>query len=204
MLATSRTFEANARTGLANPILQQALSLMQSGFPQRRRLAVERLPEFEALREIAESIKDHTLEHLDFYLELFEENVIASGGQVHWARTPDETRAVVLQVCRSVGAKIVTKGKSMIAEEVGLNDYLEQNGITPVETDLGEYIIQLRHEPPSHLIAPAIHLMKEQVADTFRAEHRSLDPARSLAEARHVAEVLAGTTEDASPIGVPR
>ena len=161
---------------------------MQSGFPERRRLAVERLPEFEALRDIGKSIKDHTLEHLDFYLELFEENVLSSGGQVHWARTPEEARAAVLQICRSVDAKIVTKGKSMIAEEVGLNEYLEQNAITPVETDLGEYIIQLRHEPPSHLIAPAIHLMKEQVADTFRDAHGELDPGRSLAEARQLCD----------------
>src|ERR1700758_1934996 len=188
MLATSRTFEANARAGLANDNLQRALALMRSGFPERRRLAVERLPEFEALREIGKSIKDHTLEHLDFYLELFEENVLAAGGTVHWARTPDEARAAVLSICRSVDARIVTKGKSMIAEEVGLNEYLEENGITPFETDLGEYIIQLRHEPPSHLIAPAIHLMKEQVAEPFRAEHRALDPGRSLAEARQLCD----------------
>ena len=188
MLATSSTFEANARAGLANPILQRALALMQSGFPERRRLAIERLPEFEALRDIGKSIKDHTLEHLDFYLELFEANVLAAGGQVHWAYTPDEARAAVLQICRSVDAKVVTKGKSMIAEEIGLNEYLEKNGIAAVETDLGEYIIQLRHEPPSHLIAPAIPLMKEQVADTFRAEHCSLDPARSLAEARQLCD----------------
>ena len=182
MLATSSTFEGNARAGLANPVLQQALSLMRSGFPERRRLAVERLPEFEALREVGKSIKDHTLENLDFYLELFEENVLASGGQVHWAQTPDQARAAILEICRSVGAKIVTKGKSMIAEEIGLNEYLEQNGITPVETDLGEYIIQLRHEPPSHIIAPAIHLMKEQVAVAFRAAHTDLPPDRPLAE----------------------
>src|SRR6202040_3546971 len=188
MLATSRTFEANARAGLANDNLQRALALMRTGFPQRRSLAVERLPEFEALRDIGKSIKDHTLEHLDFYLELYEANVLASGGRVHWARTPDEARAAVLEICRSVDAKIVTKGKSMIAEEVGLNEYLEENGITPVETDLGEYIIQLRHEPPSHLIAPAIHLMKEQVAETFRAAHRALDTGRSLAEARQLCD----------------
>src|SRR5438132_1034703 len=126
MLATSRSFEANARAGLANDNLQRALALMRTGFPQRRRLAVERLPEFEALREIGKSIKDHTLEHLDFYLELYETNVLASGGRVHWARTPDEARAAVLEICRSVDAKIVTKGKSMIAEEVGLNEYLEE------------------------------------------------------------------------------
>jgi L-lactate dehydrogenase complex protein LldF len=188
MLATSRTFVANARAGLANENLQHALGLARTGFPLRRGLAIERLPEFEALRETGRSIKDHTLEHLDFYLELYESEVVASGGKVHWARTPQEACAAVLQICRSVGAKLVTKGKSMIAEEVGLNEFLEANGITPVETDLGEYIIQLRHEPPSHIIAPAIHLIKEQVAETFRAEHRSLDPDRSLAEPRQMCD----------------
>jgi L-lactate dehydrogenase complex protein LldF len=188
MLATSHNFEANARAGLANDNLQRALGMARAGFPLRRRLAVERLPEFEALREAGRASKDHTLAHLDFYLELYESNVAASGGKVHWARTPEEARAAVLQICRSVGAKTVTKGKSMVAEEIGLNEYLEAHRISPVETDLGEYIIQLRHEPPSHIIAPAIHLVKEQVAETFRAEHRALDPARSLAEARQMCD----------------
>jgi L-lactate dehydrogenase complex protein LldF len=188
MLATSRTFAANARAGLANDNLQRALALMRSGFPERRRGAVERLPEFEDLREAGKAIKDHTLEHLDTYLELYEEQLVAAGGRVHWARTPDEACAAVLEICRAVGAKIVAKGKSMIAEEVGLNEHLEKNGIVPVETDLGEYIIQLRHEPPSHLIAPAIHLMKEDVAETFRAEHSTLDQGRSLAEARQLCD----------------
>ena len=188
MLATSRDFEANARAGLANDNLQRALGLARSGFPLRRQLAVERLPEFDRLREIGRSIKDHTLEHLDFYLELYESKVVASGGKVHWVRTPEEACAAVLQICRSVGAKIVTKGKSMVAEEMGLNEFLEANDITPVETDLGEYIIQLRREPPSHIIAPAIHLMKEQVAETFRTAHRSLDPERSLIEPRQMCD----------------
>src|SRR5246127_3710516 len=134
MVATSRNFQTNALAGPANETLQHALGLARTGFPLRRRLAVERLPEFEALRETGRSIKDHTLEHLDFYLELYESKVVASGGKVHWARTPEEACATVLQVCRSVGAKTVTKGKSMVAEEIGLNDFLEANGITPVET----------------------------------------------------------------------
>src|ERR1700751_5437521 len=111
MLATSRTFEANARAGLANDNLQRALALMRTGFPERRRLAVERLPEFEALREIGKSIKDHTLAHLDFYLELCEENALAAGGRVHWARRREEARAAVLEICRSVDARTVVKGK---------------------------------------------------------------------------------------------
>jgi len=188
MLATSRNFEANARAGLADDNLQRALGLARTGFPLRRRLATERLPEFEELREEGRAIKDHTLAHLDFYLELYESNVVASGGKVHWAPTPQEACAAVRQICRLVGAKTVTKGKSMVAEEVGLNEFLEANGITPIETDLGEYIIQLRHEPPSHIIAPAIHLVKEQVAETFRAEHHALDPARSLSEPRQMCD----------------
>jgi L-lactate dehydrogenase complex protein LldF len=184
MEPTSHSFPANARIGLADPVLQTALGLARSGFPLRRRQAIARLPEFEELREVGRAIKDHTLAHLDFYLELYEQNLTAAGGQVHWARNAEEARAAVLEICRSVDAKIVTKGKSMVAEEIALNDHLEANGITPVETDLGEYIIQLRHEPPSHIIAPAIHLMKEQVAEAFLAAHTELDPDRSLVDPR--------------------
>ncbi len=184
MEPTSHSFTENARAGLADPNLQRALGLARVGFPARRAEAIARLPEFEALRDQGKAIKDHTLAHLDFYLELYEKNVTAAGGTVHWARTAAEARAAVLAICRSVDAKIVTKGKSMVAEEIALNDHLAAHGITPVETDLGEYIIQLRHEPPSHIIAPAIHLMKEQVEATFRAAHTALDPARSLDEAQ--------------------
>src|SRR5215475_8543294 len=102
-------------------------------------------------------------------------------------RSADRSATIDLPLV-TVLAPTVTKGKSMVAEEVGVNEYLEANGITSVETDLGEYIIQLRHEPPSHIIAPAIHLIKEQVAETFRAEHRLLDPDRSLAEPRQMCD----------------
>ncbi|HEV8681139.1 MAG TPA: lactate utilization protein B, partial [Stellaceae bacterium] len=124
----------------------------------------------------------------DFYLELYERNVTAAGGHVHWARNAADARTAILDICHAAGARIVTKGKSMVAEEIALNDHLEANGITPVETDLGEYIIQLRHEPPSHIIAPAIHLMKEQVADAFRAAHTELDPGRPLADPRELCD----------------
>src|SRR5580693_10150488 len=188
MEATSHNFTDNARVGLADPILRRALGMAGTGFPARRAEAIARLPEFEALRDEGRAIKDHTIAHLDYYLELYEKNVTEAGGVVHWARDAAEARAAVLDICRSVGAKIVTKGKSMVAEEIALNEHLEANGITPVETDLGEYIIQLRHEPPSHIIAPAIHLMKEQVAETFRAAHKALDPARPLDEPRELCD----------------
>jgi L-lactate dehydrogenase complex protein LldF len=183
MQPTSRAFKENAHQALGNANLQKALEKMRSGFPARRAATIARLPEFEALREEGKAIKDHVLANLDFYLETFERNVKAQGGQVHWCRTPEDARAVVLAICRRLHAKTVTKGKTMIAEEIALNDYLEENGVTPIETDLGEYIIQIRKEYPSHIIAPAIHLVKEQIAQSFRDTHKELDPARLLEEA---------------------
>jgi L-lactate dehydrogenase complex protein LldF len=182
MQSTSHAFKSNAGSALEDATLQSALGMAKTGFPLKRLIAIERLPEFEALRDEGRRIKNHTLEHLDFYLETFEQKVVERGGQVHWCRTAAEARETILGICRSVSARTVTKGKSMIAEEIALNDFLEEHDIEPVETDLGEYIIQLRHEPPSHIIAPAIHLLKEQVADSFRAAHKDLDPARVLTE----------------------
>ena len=182
MQPTSHAFTANAHDALGNPTLQRALGNMRSGFPAKRLSAIRHLPEFEALRDEGKAIKDHVLAHLDYYLEAYERKVQERGGTVHWARTPQEAREIILSLCQSVDARTVTKGKSMVAEEIALNDYLEEQGITPVETDLGEYIIQLRHEPPSHIIAPAIHLVKSQVEETFRANHTDLPPGRKLDE----------------------
>jgi L-lactate dehydrogenase complex protein LldF len=185
MESTSRNFKANVQVALKNDALQSALGKIESGFVANRATVAARLPEFDALRDQSRDIKDHTLDNLDFYLEAFEAKVLESGGKVHWASDAAEARRAILDICRSVGAKTVTKGKSMIAEEIGLNDYLEENGVEPVETDLGEYIIQLRKEPPSHIIAPAIHLVKEQIETAFRDAHEGLfDPDRSLEEPR--------------------
>jgi L-lactate dehydrogenase complex protein LldF len=119
---------------------------------------------------------------MDAYLEIYQQNVEASGGHVHWASDANEACEIILSICRSADAQTVTKGKSMIGEEIGINDYLEKNGIEPIETDLGEYIIQLRGEMPSHIIAPATHVSKEQVADAFREAHPDLPEDRSLEE----------------------
>jgi L-lactate dehydrogenase complex protein LldF len=192
LAVTSPAFKENARAAIADPQLQGVLR-RGLGFVDRRQAAIDRLPEFDALRDSARDIKDHTLAHLDLYLEAYEQRVRAQGGQVHYAATPEEARVRILDICRNAGAKTVTKGKTMIAEEIGLNDFLEANGVEPVETDLGEYIIQIRHEAPSHIIAPAIHLTKAQVEADFRRVHthlpadRSLaDPATLLAEARGI------------------
>ena len=177
-----RAFPENVKQALADPTLKPALARLKTHFQLGRRYSSARYGDFEGLREAGRAIRDYAITHLDTLLETFENSVVARGGKVHWARNADDARAAVLAILRETDAKTVTKGKSMVTEEILLNPYLEQNGITPIETDLGEYIIQLRHEPPSHIIAPAFHLSKEQVADTFRQSHTELDPKRSLAE----------------------
>ncbi len=182
MQTTSPAFKQNARRALGDAQLQETFGLIRGNFAKKRQDAVDALPEFEALREQARDIKNHTLAHLDLYLDAYEKKVVESGGVVHYAETAEDARNIILGLCRDAGAKTVTKGKTMIGEEIALNEHLEKNGIQPVETDLGEYIIQLRHEPPSHIIAPAVHLVKEQVADDFRRVHTDLPADRDLSE----------------------
>ena len=188
MQPTSLAFKDRARHAVSDAQLQRALLNMKPGFQQRRAATVAKLPEFEDLREQARAIKDHTLANLDAYLAAFEERVTANGGTVHWARTGREACEAIAAICRSAGAQTITKGKSMVAEEIGLNDHLEAAGFTPIETDLGEYIIQLRHEAPSHIIAPALHLVKGQIADTFRDCHTELPAGRPLSEPRQLTD----------------
>ena len=184
MQPTSHAFVENVHRALNDEQLHKALGNMKAGFQDKRAATIARLPEFENLRDQGRDIKNHVLAHLDFYLERFERSVTESGGTVHWAPNASDAREAVLAICRAAGARTVTKGKSMVAEEIGLNDYLDANGIVPIETDLGEYIIQLRGELPSHIIAPAIHLVKEQVAESFYEHHQDLDPDRPLDEPR--------------------
>ncbi len=195
MQPTSHAFKANTHDALGDAKLQQALGFFQfgqAGLAERRRQAVSKLPEFDVLRDRAKAIKDHTLAHLDWYLERFERNCTAAGGHVHWCRNAEEARRTVLEICRKLNARTVTKGKSMIGEEIAINDHLSANGIEPIETDLGEYIVQIRNEIPSHIIAPAIHLTQQQVETSFRATHTHLDPARQLAEPRQLLDEARG------------
>ena len=182
MHINSPKFKANVTHALADTRLQKALDFTRPSFAGRRGAAVANLPEFEQLRDIGRDIKNHTLAHLDFYLETWAANVEKAGGHVHWCSTADEARAAVLKICQDAGARTVTKGKSMISEELGINEHLEKHGIAPVETDLGEYIIQLRGETPSHIIAPAVHLNKEQVEQDFRRVHTDLAKDRDLSQ----------------------
>lgn len=163
-------FKSQAADALGDKNLKQALAKAKDGFVLKRSQAVSGLDEFESIRAEARRIKDHVLAHLDYYLAEFERKVVASGGHVHWAETPEQACAVVMNIIGG-GAKQVLKGKSMVSEEMDLNTALERQGHTVVETDLGEYIIQLAHEPPSHIIAPAVHKTRDQISDLFHEEH---------------------------------
>ena len=179
---TSPQFRENARAALADGQLQKALGNVRTNFIAKRAAVADRLPEFEALRDQARDLRDHVLAHLDVYLEAYERKVIESGGHVHWARTAEEASRIIVDLAKSRGARSVAKGKSMVSEEIGLNAALERAGIKAVETDLGEYIIQLRGEAPSHIIAPAVHLNQEDVEAEFRRVHTWLPKDRDLSE----------------------
>lgn len=134
---------------------------------QKRDKAAHGLPEWEQLREWASQIKNHTLSNMDRYLEEFEKNALANGIRVHWAATAEEHNRIIHDIIKKNGITRIVKSKSMLTEECHLNHYLEEQGVEVVDTDLGERIVQFRHEPPSHIVLPAIHLKKQDVSDTF-------------------------------------
>jgi L-lactate dehydrogenase complex protein LldF len=140
------------------------------GTRAKRDKASHSLAEWETLREIASAIKQHTMSRLDEYLEQFEANATRLGAHVHWARDAAEHNAIVAGILERHGATRVVKSKSMLTEECGLNPHLEQLGIEVTDTDLGEWIVQLRHEHPSHIVTPAIHIMKEEVGQLFHEQ----------------------------------
>ncbi len=143
--------------------VQQATRRFVGGRAER----VAELPQWEQLRQIGSDIRQHTLENLDVYLTRLEAAVQAAGGVVHWAATAGDARRIVLEIANEHGVKTAVKSKSMATEEIGLNHALEEAGIQALETDLGEYIIQLAGTGPSHIIVPAVHLKKEEIAALF-------------------------------------
>jgi L-lactate dehydrogenase complex protein LldF len=164
---TSETFDANARAALNDSQLRGALKNATSLFGKRRLAAAHSVSNWEELRSEARRIKDETLLHLDKYLEQFTANAEEAGAQIHWARDAAEANAIVKGIAQKRQARLVVKSKSMTTEEIHLNAALEAVGVEALETDLGEYIIQLAGETPSHIIAPAIHKTRYQIADLF-------------------------------------
>lgn len=154
----------------------------------KRDAAAAEIPDFEALRDRAAALEDHVLDHLDLLLERFEAQARAAGAVVHWAADARELCTTVEGLLRGAGARRVVKSKSMLTEECGLNPWLEARGFEVVDTDLGERIVQLGHEPPSHLIMPAIHRTRGEIGALFHREMGSpageTDPERLMAVAR--------------------
>jgi L-lactate dehydrogenase complex protein LldF len=164
-------FKARAGEKLADVKLQAALRKLQGNFVKGRADRVAELDNFEDIRTAAAAIRDRALANLDAYLEEFERNATARGAVVHWAETAEEANRIVCELAARYGVRKAAKSKSMVSEECALNDALEAAGIEVVETDLGEYILQLAHEPPSHIVAPVVHKSKDEVSDLFEEKH---------------------------------
>ncbi|WP_336963093.1 lactate utilization protein B [Sphingobium aquiterrae] len=178
---SNSAFTRRVDMALGDPMLKVALDRTAGTAEAKRAVAVAAFAEFDAARDRAAAIKDHVIAHLGHYLEQFEANAIAAGARVHWATTADEACRIVIDICRAAGATSVARSKSMLGEEIGLPHALEAAGITRIETDLAEHIIQLADERPSHIVWPAMHKTREQVSDLFRAHHRVPHQEESIA-----------------------
>src|SRR6516164_9117706 len=165
----SAAFDAKIHDTLADPNLQLAIYTATGRLMDKRKHAVEGavLPDYQELRTQANAIKKHTIENLDHYLEQFERNVEARGGKVIWCKDATEVSDFVLGLAKERRARLIVKSKSMTTEEIDLNERLEHHGLESVETDFGEYILQLAHERPYHIVAPALHKTRFDVARIF-------------------------------------
>ena len=171
MQIQSMFFKQTASVKLNDQVLQNAMKKSRGKFVDGRAKSMLDLDNLEDIRTAAAAIRDHTLANLDAYLLEFENNAVRRGALVHWAETADEANRIVVDIARQNNVRKVAKSKSMVTEEIGLNDEFARAGIQVIETDLGEYILQLAGEPPSHIVAPAMHMSKEQVADLFVQHH---------------------------------
>ena len=192
MQVTSMFFKETASRKLNDAVLQTALKKAKGKFVDGRAASVATIDNWEDIRTYAAAMRDRVIDNLDAYLLEFEKNAQRRGAVVHWAETAEEANAIIVEIARSNAVKTVTKSKSMVSEEVALNDALEAAGVKVMETDLGEYILQLAHEPPSHIVAPAVHKSKEQVAQLFVDAHHKPRLTDIPAMTREAREVLRG------------
>ncbi len=198
---SSETFDENAKAALADAQLRGALRNATSLFGKRRLEAARGLDNWEDLRTYARAIKDEVLLHLDRYLETFVANAEQRGAVVHWANDGAEANTIICKLALDRGARTIVKSKSMTTEETHLNDALEAAGMQVVETDLGEYIIQLAHETPSHIIAPAIHKTKGQIAELF-TETLGMPPTDDVAQLTSTARATLRDRFAAADMGI--
>src|SRR6266700_2757406 len=172
MQVTSMHFKERAHSNMANAQLQRNLQKIKGKFVAKRRESLIELDDFEGTREAGRAIRQRALDNLDVWLEIFERNATARGATVLWAEAPEDINAHVLDIARLHGVTKIIKSKSMVSEESALDHAIEGAGMKVVETDLGEYILQINnYEPPSHIIGPALHKSKEVFADLFHKAH---------------------------------
>lgn len=173
MQVQSMHFKARSGQKLADVRLQQNLKILSQRWTVGRTNAIAELDDFEATRDAAVERRNRVLAHLDAWLERFEAEATRRGTKVLWAETPEQASRLVVEIARRHGVSKVTKSKSMVSEEMALNRHLEAAGIKVVETDLGEYILQINdNEPPSHIVAPVVHKSKDEVSDLFARVHQ--------------------------------
>jgi len=189
MNAPTGTFKERAHKALGDKNLKIALDRTTGNARTKRAAAIAAWPEFDQARAHAAAIKDHALDNFAYYLEQFERNALASGAKIHWARDAKEACAAVIDICRQANARVATRSKSMLGEEIGLPHALAEAGVRRVETDLAEHIIQLAGETPSHIIWPAAHRTREDVSKLFQKNHRDhlllTEVEAMVASARH-------------------
>lgn len=170
-------FPAAAHKALGNSQLRQNLRHATTTIRGKSARVIAELPDWPELRSAGSALKAYTMAHLPSLLEQLEANVTAAGGVVHWAADANEANAIVTGLVRATGEDRVIKVKSMATQEIGLNEALEAAGITPVETDLAELIVQLGRDKPSHILVPAIHRNRAEIREIFLREMPGVDPA---------------------------
>jgi len=189
MQVSSIHFKRNVTEKLNDQNLQQALARLQTRFVDGRAAVIGEIHDLEATRTAAAAIRDRVLNNLDQWLVRFEQQATARGATVHWAETGADVNRIVVEIAAQHGVRKAAKSKSMVSEECGLNEALEAQGIEVIETDLGEYILQLANEPPSHIVAPVVHKSKEEISDLFAEKHqlpRKTGIAELCLEARQI------------------
>lgn len=175
------SFETRVQKGIENDFMLNSVAAAQGRFRDRRGTAAEELGNWEDWRSLGEEIRSHTLENIDYYLQQLSDNVAKRGGQVFFAATAEDANEYIKEVVKRKNGKKVVKSKSMVTEEIGLNKALQEAGSEVIETDLGEWILQLDGDVPSHIVTPALHLNRDQIKDTF-TEKRGYDKSNSPEE----------------------
>jgi L-lactate dehydrogenase complex protein LldF len=189
MQNTSVNFKRQVTIKLADVRLQEALSRLQTRFVEGRSAVISEIHDLQETRNAAAAIRDRVLNDLEHWLLYFEQQATKRGAIVHWAETGADVNRIVAEIAVGHGVRTATKSKSMVSEECGLNEALERAGVEVMETDLGEYILQIAHEAPSHIVAPVVHKNKDEISDLFAKIHqlpRKTGIAELCREAREI------------------